>query len=274
MRITHLTQIIRGHGGVQRVLREVLDRQARRGHDVRLLAIGDSELEEDLGFGPGVSVSWFTTSRTFVSSYSHQPGLLTRIRAEAQTPGVFHAHQHFAPPTLLAATTRAPKVLTPYLHVPGSVSRTAEARRRWQLRVVARRYRGGLVFLCESERDAFEDLAMVRVPEADIVPPASASRSMTSSRTRRTVRSCSSSLASCAPSGSTGSSKRSRRAHVVRDSWWWAADLHFPSWRRRVAAADSTSSGHSSVRSTTPHCGGGTAPQMSWRHSPARSRSD
>jgi glycosyltransferase involved in cell wall biosynthesis len=171
LRITHLTQIIRGYGGVQRLLHEVVRRQAERGHEVQLLAIGSSDLEEDLTLGPGVTVSWFTTTRRIGGRYAHPPGLLRKIRAEAQIPGIIHAHQHFAPPTLLAALTRAPKVMTPYLHVQPGANPLSAACRGLQLRMVADRYRGGLVFLGESERRDFEALAHRRYPDSSVVAP-------------------------------------------------------------------------------------------------------
>ncbi len=171
MRITHLTAVIGGHGGVQRLLHEIVRCQVKRGHEVQVLAAASPDLTQDLDVGPEVTVSWFPTTRRVAGRYAYQSGLLRRIRAEAQIPGIFHAHQPFSTPTLFAAATHAPRVVTPYMHTPHDVDRLTAARRALQLRILAARYQGGLVFLCESERRVFESIAHRRYPDSSVVPP-------------------------------------------------------------------------------------------------------
>lgn len=171
MRITHLTQVISGHGGVQRVIRELVRRQVQRGHEVQLLAAGSPDPEHDLGLGADVPVSWFPMAKRVAGRFPYRPGLLSRIRAESRIPGVIHAHLPFSESTLLAATTGSPKVLNPYLHEQPARGWRAAAGQTVRLRFLGRRYGEGLVFLSESERRVYESLARRRYPHSSIVPP-------------------------------------------------------------------------------------------------------
>jgi glycosyltransferase involved in cell wall biosynthesis len=171
MRITHLTQVVSGHGGVQRLIHELIRRQVKRGHEVQLLAAGDPDLEGGLELGAEVAVSWFPMTSRVAGRFPYRPGLLQRIRAETRLPGVFHAHQPFSESILLGAATRAPKVLNPYMHVPPGGSRLTAASRAARLRFLGARYPDGLLFLCESERQVYESLAHRRYAHSSVVAP-------------------------------------------------------------------------------------------------------
>jgi glycosyltransferase involved in cell wall biosynthesis len=171
MRIVHLTPALGGHGGVQRVINEVIRRQVQRGHSVSVIAVGTPDRGERLSLDCGVSVTWFPTTRRISGRYSYQSGLARTVRELANSDALLHAHYPFATPTVLAALTSAPKVLTPYFHVPRSPTRLSEFRLRTQCRLLAARFRGHIAFLSESEREAFESLAGRHYQAARVIPP-------------------------------------------------------------------------------------------------------
>jgi glycosyltransferase involved in cell wall biosynthesis len=169
MHITHVTPVIKGYGGIQRLLREVANRQVHRGHEVRVITVGTAD-DDYLPFDPEVHVIWLTV-RQVAGRYSIPSGLRRVLSAPAWAQGVVHAHQAFALTTTLTALTGRAKAWSPYMHVQHWEGRLSVHRRALQLRLLASRYGAGTVFLCDTEREVFETFIGRSATAASVIPP-------------------------------------------------------------------------------------------------------